>query len=368
MTGDQTPASTILLQSISAIDDYWKRWPNTVANAILHGLITRVTKRGRIVFFVLTDGSGSIQLVAKKDIFTTDHWNQIKSVKEQSPVQVAGRVGESENRRLSVFLSEPPCEIRALRDKRLSLAWSSVKVVSNQVLLARIRKCCSEFLERQDFMEIEPFYISRSWQGSDLAALEVKYPGFGLPVFLVPSPAAQILKAIVTTGKPKVFCVSRCFTGEFRDIMDRAETVIISAKVHHTSWDHLKELALNGVKSIFSTVSRSPQNEAALSSVWPERVSVWPPIVGQELEAKGVHMEIFEKVPHKNDLFGAGTIDIFRINWPYRANNVCVCDGLLESYADGFAVGTVNWHADRVVHILEDTRSRSLLPLDYSHT
>jgi aspartyl/asparaginyl-tRNA synthetase len=344
---------------------YWKRLPNTEAKAILYGLITRVNKKGGIMFLVLNDGTGSIQLIAKESDFSKDDWIRIETQKEGSRVQIDGLIGESKTKRLSVFLKEVPCELRELKDKGLSLAWPNIKVVSSQMLLSRIRKHCANYLELAGFLEIEPLYISLSWQDDGLHPLEVKYPGFGSPVFLVPSPSPQILKAIVTTGNPKIFSVSRCFSGEFRDTMDRTETVLICAKVYPASWNDLRSLAVDGIKALFSNLSMPLEHENALKADWLDQACKWPPTSGHLNKTNKVHIELFEEIQGENKLFGKGKVQIFRVNWPHQAGNVYICDGLIESYEDGFKVGTVNWHADRIVHILENTVNRQLLSLDY---
>jgi lysyl-tRNA synthetase class II len=359
--------SPVVLQSVDKVIAYWKLWPNTTAKAILYGVITRVNDMGKIVFFVLADGSGSIQLRAKVDDFSPEEWVELKAHKSGARVRIVGTVGETPlpRKRLSIFLQEIPCELRELKDKGLSLAWPNIKVVSNQMLLSRIRRHCSRFLENEGFLEIEPFYISRSWQGEGLHPLEVKYPGFGMPVFLVPSPGPQILKAIVTTGSPKIFSVSRCFTGEFRDTMDRAETVLICAKMYPASLEEIRNLAVKAVKSVFSDLSPPSKDQELLEKEWPDIMGKWPPQSGHVTPSKEVQVEVFEEINGGNKLFGEGRLKIFRVSWPYAASSVYICDGIIETYEDGFTVGTMNLHADRMVHILEETVSRQLLSLDY---
>lgn len=167
------PGTPIILQSVDKVNDYWKRLPNTEAKALLYGVLTRVTKAGGIVFLVLTDGTGSIQLIAKENDFSNDDWGRVKAQKVQARVQINGFLGESDKKRLSVFLKEVPCELRELQDKGLTLAWPNIKVVSSQMLLSRIRKHCTNYLEQNGFLEIEPFYVSRSWQSDGLHPLVI---------------------------------------------------------------------------------------------------------------------------------------------------------------------------------------------------
>ena len=359
------PANIPILQSVDKVIGYWKLFPGTVAKSELYGVITRVTDIGHFVFVVLNDGTGSIQLIAKREDFSEDDWKQIKSQKEKARVRIVGLVGESERKRISILLSEVPSQLEELRSKGRSFSWPDIRIVSRQVLLSNIRRHCVSFLAENKFLEIEPFFISRSWQGDGLHPLEVQYPGFGMPVFLVPSPAPQILKAIITTGNPRIFSVSRCFTGEFRDTMDRTEAVLICARIYPASWEELKTIAVNGIKSVLAQLQLTPAQERILKGEWVEKATTWPPDLTNMTWQEEVAIELFAPIRGGNKLFGDGEVQIFRICWRHERSNVYICDGLIESYEDGFKVGTINWHADRMVYILENTVHRQLLSLDY---
>ncbi len=84
------------------------------------------------------------------------------------------------------------------------------------LFISRIVNSCRQFLQNNDFHEIETKLISTCSAEDGLAPLQVIYPGFGEPVFLSTSPSPQLLEFLLTAYLDRVFTVSTSFSPTYR--------------------------------------------------------------------------------------------------------------------------------------------------------
>jgi len=207
ITGANQP---IVLTSARDVKVYKRLSPDADLTATLCGIIVRVNKRGGIIFFNLYDGSDSIQIIANRNDFAPSDWEKIKGIKVSSRITVNNlEVTFPSSGRISLVLNKLP-SLEA--NIAISVPKSEQENVKIQILLSHLRNLAGKYLRDKGFLEIEPNFISSSWDIGGIQPLRVNYPGFGVSAYLMPSPAPQLLKSAIVSGQNNVFCVSRCFT------------------------------------------------------------------------------------------------------------------------------------------------------------
>jgi lysyl-tRNA synthetase class II len=360
---DEIKSQPVLLTSVSEIFAFARRGLGVEASAVLYGLIVRVTDRGGIVFSSLTDGSGRIQLIANKANFSLEVWKEIQSIKPGDRIRARGTVGPAKGGKTSLFLRDLPDKIFG-SESSIIAAWPEWQFVSHQIVLAKVRKVCAASLEQSGFRELEPRLLSRAWAGGKLSALQVLYPGFGMPMYLVPSPSSQLLRTMVTIGSPRIFCISRCFTAEFRDIADGTETVIVHAKWLNPTIDEILDLSEAVVSDIFSDESLG--FELKIKRFPRHSRGPWPPTGNLPESGDSPFTEIFDQFQTRDELFGRRNVLIFRIKC-MKGNGpaIVVADGTIDQLTNDIRIANINWHADRIAQFGSDASVRRLASLGW---
>jgi len=101
---------------------------------------------------------------------------------------------------------------------------------ASRMLMSRVCNYASQFLRRQSFVEFDARVISTGWLPDGLEPLSVVYPGFGSPMTLSTSPAAQVLDFMTTTGANRAYTVSTSFSTTYRFPNGSAEARVVVGK------------------------------------------------------------------------------------------------------------------------------------------
>jgi len=325
----------------------------------LHGIITRVLPLYLVTFFDLFDGLDSIQLVAEKKDFSQDDWTAINSIKSYTRLIVEGQVLRYGNQeRCSVLLKKVPTIEPPLAPLERNAPTLSQERVAFQILLAELKNRASDLLVERGFLEVEPHLLSTYWSASLMQPLRVTFPGFGAPAaYLAVSPAPQLMRALVATGRDKVFCFSRCFTTTFRDEAASSESPLIMAQMLRADLSSTINLAQDVLKAVLKGVSDQTVS-ALVSGTWLQRKMEWPPIPAQ-LDLQIPEVRIFERIEKDSNLSGSN-ISLFKICWP---RNSTLVEGGLEMIGEQVAFGFITIHLERIAPLFRPSDVRRIANL-----
>ena len=336
-----------------------KLFPSADIEAELHGIVTSSVVKNRYAYFHIHDGTGSIQVAASVPPLSEQHLEACKLIRQYDRLHLNGKVTRFTNKRTSqttptVSLAGAPAVIPA-RPGRASLDQelieSNVGDVGGQIFLARVRERATTFFQHQKYLDLETRSISSVWQEEGVRPLRIDYPGYGIPAYLIPSPRTQLLKAIILTGRSKVFSVARCFTPTYRDPLVSAESPFLCAQYLGATLDDLVHLSEDAVRFILQDISTAPVQSEMLTRDWPRVECVWPPdlqafqVVTPEIHVYCEFCGDHSPPPHIQS--------IFRLCWP---QNVVLAEGVIETLQNDVNIGTVSIHFERLVAVIRMTR------------
>lgn len=352
---DNQPVS-LALTSVRDIEICRKLVAEASITADLHGIVTWRTDAAKhdFVFFRLHDGTGSIQGAARNPPLDNAQIALCQLIKPYDRINAKGQVTVLRNKRsgedvLTLLLDQTPTRRTDQLDEHSTLDSIEPEVsnIGTQIFLARLRERSVKFFRSKDFLELEPRMISSSWTQGGLSPLRILFPGFGVPAYLAPSPRTQLLKAIILTGKQRVFAVSRCFTSAYRDRIVSAESPLLCAQWLNVSIEQLYGLAEEAVRYTFGDISTAPNEPSNFVGHWRQSCMNWPP-TPSELRVDRPEIHTFLEFKNDPDLIG-GTTGIFRLCYP---PNVVLAEGAIEKLDGDITVGTLSLHFERMVELI----------------
>jgi aspartyl/asparaginyl-tRNA synthetase len=353
---------TVYLTDTSQVIEFCKSRSNLNAEARLHGLITRVVSLHRITFFDLFDGLDSIQVVAEKKNFSRDDWTTIRSIKNYTRLIVEGQVlPPGKYKRCSVLLKKIPTIEPPLKPLESESSPLSQERVAFQILLAELKNRASDLLAERGFLEVEPHLLSTLWSKSLMQPLRVTFPGFGhSATYMAVSPAPQLIRALVVTGRDKVFCFSHCFTTTFRDEVASSESPLIMAQMLRTDLNSTVNLAKDLLRALLKGLSDQTIS-TLVSGTWLQKKMEWPPVSAQvDLQIPQVH--IFEMIDNSSNLSGSN-LSLFKICWPRKSTLV---EGGLQMIGEQVTWGFITIHLERIAPLFRSADFRRIANLSPS--
>ena len=230
-------------------------------------------------------------------------------------------------------------------------------VVATQFFLAAIRRIAEAYFIRERFEQFEPSFLTSSKSASQIEPLAIIFPGYGGSSYLAPSPAPQLMEAILVSSNPRVFCVSRCFSGSIRDGYTSAESLILCAHQLDASLDQMCILAQGAVKAVFHQYATRPKLSAPKEQQWLE-TSAWPV---KERDWSDLELTVQEPEIHRYRAHPASSNEraqsIFRVCWP---TDVVLAEGHTELVDGRVPLGGITIHLERMVPLLRDVTLRRL--------
>lgn len=199
----------------------------------LYGWVQKKRDLGGVVFIDLRDRSGIVQLVVRDGV---DFYETASSLKSESVLKVIGKVCERENKNpniptgdIEVELSELevlnsskdiPFEISddttALEDTRLKYRYLDIRrssVTNNLVMRHKITMAIRNFLDKEDFLEVEtPILCKSTPEGARdyLVPSRVNNGKF----FALPQSPQLFKQLLMVGGMERYFQIARCFRDE----------------------------------------------------------------------------------------------------------------------------------------------------------
>lgn len=205
----------------------------------LFGWVNTIRKMGKIIFIDLRDRSGLVQLVLVPSELSDKAKDLAKEIKPEYVLKVKGQVQERgekqvnpdlETGRVEILAKEieilsksetPPFEIdneerRAGEELRLKYRYLDLRherMKNNILLRHNVIRFIRQFFYRQDFVEIETPYLSKSTpEGArDFLVPSRNYPG---KFYALPQSPQQYKQLLMVAGFEKYFQIVRCFRDE----------------------------------------------------------------------------------------------------------------------------------------------------------
>jgi hypothetical protein len=348
---------TIVLKQCRDVQSYLALEGTTAAEAELTGLITAVRPIGRICFFTLRDVTGVVQLSASRDQLSDDAWNAVTGLRTGNLVTAVGTVGRSKRGEPSILLEDAPIVRETVLDSPISGAQVDYPHVGTQIFVARLRNRASEFLRDAGYLEIEPKLISADWRTEGVEPLELVYPGFGASAYLAPTPATQLIDALIATGSAAVFAQSRCFSTTYRDEKSSHESVIVAARAVGIGPDEHYRRIQECVAFTFGELQTLPQAGLFPTDQWRQRM-VDAPLSGDRSEHVKEPTLVVYRSPNIGPSAGGITVlELCRLVWPPRRT---IAEGSRELLDNGLAFASMVIHIERMASLLRDVPFRHL--------
>ncbi len=355
--GTSETDNTVTLRYARDVESHLQLSPTLDAYAVLAGLVTKIRRHGGIQFLQLRDATGSIQLVAMRDSLDDEGWSSVAGLRAGDRVHAAGTVGRSNTGQASVFLTGPPVKRNEDLGGTVAGSESTYANVGMQIFLARLKNRAAEFYRAAGLVEIEPKFISSTWETPGLEPIQLMYPGFGsTSACLAPSPSVQLLDAMVVTGTPAVFAASRCFSTTFRDERSSAESLIVSAKYLGATSEGLQASILSAVEFVLSELETLPEAGFHPRDEWRTRRVAGGPL-GHDRQFEAPTFEIYASPEIGRGTENIRLVEIYRLLWPPHR---VVAEGALEQLDAGVYLGSSTLHIERMASLLRDVPVRRI--------
>lgn len=326
----------------------------------LSGMITRVNRRGGICFFRFRDATGSIQVVVERSSCDLETWGLVAVLKLMDRVLVFGDIALTRppHNVLSVFLRECKLLIPRRAADRVDNLDPAERGLTAQVFLARLRKQATGFFEEHEYVELEPSFLASYAPSTSIEPLRVVFPGYGADALLAPSPAMQLMEALLLTGYSKLFSVSRCFSAVVRDGYTSAESLILSALILGADLQEVLRTIQDAVTTIFKHFTTVP---IIVEDDWLN-LTPWNRQDGEWSESKrSVHVPTIQ-VDHGN-CGDSSTVAVqgppFRVVWP---PDIVVVEGGQQLLDERIRICAYTLHLERMVSVLRDVNLYRLRP------
>ncbi len=199
--------------------------PDAVGGRIrLHGWVLRSRSSGGILFLVLRDRTGSVQVTARRDVLGDSRFDELEHVQIEGALEVSGTVAEDprapggrEVRADSVtvvdagmpfpIFQEQTEEFRL--DKR-HLAIRSQEHVQTFHVKAETLRILREFLDREEVLETTPPILTGNPAEGGAEAFQIDY--FGRPGYL--SQSVQLYLEALLFPNERVYALTPSFRAE----------------------------------------------------------------------------------------------------------------------------------------------------------
>lgn len=247
------------------------------SDVLVMGWVSSIRDHGNIVFIMLTDKQGEIQVTAKLDECGKELFDKIREVKEHSSIGVKGRVRNMQNapngaevvpkevKIFSIAKKVPPFQVYSKTvaniDTRLELRAVDLR---RRVLQAvfKIRhgtlNAVREFLNKEGFIEVNtPKMIATATEGG-AALFPIFY--YDREAFLAQSP--QLYKEQLTMAFEQVFEIGPIFRAEpSRTMRHLSEAISIDVEEAFSDYNDVIHLLERIVVYVIEYVARNNPTE-----------------------------------------------------------------------------------------------------------
>ena len=255
----------------------------------LRGWVLRSRSSGGILFVVLRDRTGVIQVTARRDALGDAAFDAAEHVQVEGAVWVEGTVAEDrrapggrEVRATTITVvdaGEPfPIFAEQTEEFRLDmrhLAIRSQEHVATFRVKAEVLRAFREFFDREDILEMTPPILSGNAAEGGAEAFQIDY--FGRPGYL--SQTAQLYLEALLFPHERVWALTPSFRAEkSRTPRHLTEFLNLEVELAWCDFDHLLEFTERMFATVLHTVAeRRPNELAQLGRPPAELLAIQPP-------------------------------------------------------------------------------------------
>ena len=269
------------------------------------GRVVAKRGQGKIMFLVLRDPTGDIQLFCRVNDMAEDSWTLLKELDLGDIVEAAGVVVRTRRGELSVaprelhLLSKAvrplPEKFHGLSDKETRYRQRYVDLIVNEgvrATFAKRSKIVSTFrryMEDNGYMEVETPILQTIQGGATAKPFITHFNALNQENYLRIATELH-LKRLLVGGYECVFEIGRIFRNEGMDLTHNPEFTTMEAYRAYSDLEGMKELAEGVIKAANAAVNGSEQIEYQgktidLSGTWPSRpmTSIVSDVLGSEV-------------------------------------------------------------------------------------
>ena len=264
--------------------------PDAVGATVrLRGWVLRSRSSGGILFILLRDRTGSVQVTGKRDVLGDAAFDAAEHVQVEGTVRVEGTVAvdqrspggrEVRASAISVIDAGEPFPIFAEQteefrlDKR-HLAIRSQDFVATFRVKAELLRALREFLDAEDVLETTPPVLSGNAAEGGAEAFQIDY--FGRPGYL--SQTAQLYLEAMLAPHERVYALTPSFRAEkSRTPRHLTEYLHLEVELAWCDLAGLMEFTERMISSVLHTVAeRRPNELAQLGRPPAELLAIQPP-------------------------------------------------------------------------------------------
>jgi asparaginyl-tRNA synthetase len=264
--------------------------PDALGSVVhLRGWLSRSRSSGGILFLLLRDRTGTVQVTGKKDVLGPDAFDAAEHVQVEGTVEVEGTVaddprapGGREVRARTVRVIDPGLPFPIFQeqteefrlDKR-HLVIRSAEHVATFRIKAELLRALREFLDAEEVLETTPPVLTGNPAEGGAEAFAIDY--FGRPGFL--SQSVQLYLEAMLAPHERVYALTPSFRAEkSRTPRHLTEYLHLEVELAWCDLDGLLDFIERMVGSVLRTVAERRAAELAVVGRPPEELlAVRPP-------------------------------------------------------------------------------------------
>lgn len=221
------------------------------------GRLIAVREHGKSVFAHLKDTKGKIQIYARKDILGEENFSLFKQLDIGDFIGVKGKVFKTHTGEITIlveewtFLSKSlmplPKEWYGLKDIESRYRQRYVDLIVNDevrnlfITRSKIIKLIREFLDNQDFLEVETPMMQSIPGGAEAKPFVTHHNALGIDLYLRIAPELY-LKRLVVGGLERVYELNRNFRNEGISTRHNPEFTMIEIYQAYADYNDMMKL------------------------------------------------------------------------------------------------------------------------------
>lgn len=278
---------------------------DTIDEVKIAGRIMAKRGQGKIMFLVLRDTTGDIQLFCRINDMEEAVWNALKSLDVGDIVGVKGLVVRTQRGQLSVAPKQVsllaksvrplPEKFHGLSNKETRYRQRYVDLITNEDVRETFRKRSAiisafrHYMETDGYIEVETPILQSIQGGATAKPFITHFNALNQECYLRIATELH-LKRLLVGGFERVFEIGRIFRNEGMDLTHNPEFTTMEAYRAYSDLEGMKELAEGVIKAANAAVNDSEQIEYKgqvidLSGSWPSRpmTEIVSEVVGEEV-------------------------------------------------------------------------------------
>ena len=264
---------------------------NTSDVVKIGGRVVAKRGQGKIMFLVLRDPSGDIQLFCRVNDVPAEAWELLRGLDLGDVVNVEGVVVRTQRGQLSVApqkvallakaIRPLPEKFHGLSDKETRYRQRYVDLIVNEDVRDTFRKRSAivsafrRYMEADGYMEVETPILQTIQGGATAKPFITHFNALDQECYLRIATELH-LKRLLVGGFERVFEIGRIFRNEGMDLTHNPEFTTMEAYRAYSDLEGMKRLAEGVIKAANAAVNETEQIEYQgavidLSGTWPSR-------------------------------------------------------------------------------------------------